>query len=36
MSLRIISGRAGTGKTALIHREIVEEVKSNPFGPPFI
>lgn len=34
MSLRIISGRAGTGKTALIHREIVEEVKSNPFGPP--
>ncbi|TQE91387.1 helicase-exonuclease AddAB subunit AddB [Ureibacillus terrenus] len=34
MSLRIISGRAGTGKTAFIHREIVEEVKANPFGPP--
>lgn len=34
MSLRIVSGRAGTGKTAFIHREIVEEIKSNPFGAP--
>ena len=34
MSLRIISGRAGTGKTAFIHREIVEELKANPIGAP--
>ncbi|MFJ8234611.1 helicase-exonuclease AddAB subunit AddB [Ureibacillus sp. NPDC094379] len=34
MSLRIISGRAGSGKTSLIHREIVEELKTKPFGPP--
>lgn len=34
MSLRIISGRAGTGKTSLIHREIVEELKANPIGAP--
>ncbi|QBK25404.1 helicase-exonuclease AddAB subunit AddB [Ureibacillus thermophilus] len=34
MSLRIISGRAGTGKTTFIHKEIVEEVKANPFGSP--
>lgn len=34
MSLRIISGRAGTGKTTLIHEEIVKEVQENPLGSP--
>ncbi|MEO4054232.1 helicase-exonuclease AddAB subunit AddB [Solibacillus sp. CAU 1738] len=33
MSLRIISGRAGTGKTTMIHQEIVQDLKDNPFGP---
>ena len=34
MTLRVISGRAGTGKTTFIHREIVDELKANPFGAP--
>lgn len=34
MSLRVVSGRAGTGKTAFIHQEIVEDLKTNPLGPP--
>lgn len=34
MSLRIISGRAGTGKTTHIHREIVDELQQNPLGAP--
>ncbi|WP_342559371.1 helicase-exonuclease AddAB subunit AddB [Metasolibacillus sp. FSL K6-0083] len=34
MSLRIISGRAGTGKTTLLHQEIVQHLKDNPFGAP--
>lgn len=34
MSLRVISGRAGTGKTTLIHNEIVEELKEQPLGAP--
>lgn len=34
MSLRIISGRAGVGKSSLIHHEIVEASKVNPFGAP--
>ena len=34
MSLRIISGRAGSGKTTVIHREIVEDLKNNPLGYP--
>lgn len=34
MSLRIISGRAGTGKTTLIQQEIVQDLKDNPFGSP--
>lgn len=34
MSLRIISGRAGTGKTTFIHKEIVKELKENPIGAP--
>lgn len=34
VSLRIISGRAGTGKTSMIHREIVHDLKTNPLGSP--
>lgn len=34
MSLRIISGRAGVGKTTMIHQEIVEDLQHNPFGYP--
>lgn len=34
MSLRVISGRAGTGKTTLIHNEIVKELKEQPLGAP--
>lgn len=34
MTLRVITGRAGTGKTTLIHREIVNELKTNIFGHP--
>lgn len=34
MSLRIISGRAGSGKTTFIHREIVQELNTNPLGAP--
>ncbi|HWK21937.1 MAG TPA: helicase-exonuclease AddAB subunit AddB [Ureibacillus sp.] len=34
MSLRVISGRAGTGKSTLIHQEIVKEVKESPLGSP--
>ncbi len=34
MSLRVISGRAGVGKTTFIHHEIVEDLKQHPFGPP--
>lgn len=34
MTLRIVSGRAGTGKTTFIHKEIVNELKENPFGDP--
>lgn len=33
MTLRVISGRAGTGKTAFIHHEIVEDLKTNVLGP---
>ena len=34
MTLRVITGRAGTGKTTLVHREIVEDLKSNLFANP--
>ena len=34
MSLRIISGRAGSGKTTVIHQEIVDDLKHNPLGYP--
>ena len=34
MSLRVISGRAGAGKSDLIHKEIVKELKKDPLGSP--
>ena len=34
MTLRVISGRAGTGKTSFVHKEIVEDLTLNPLGPP--
>ena len=34
MSLRVISGRAGAGKTSTIHKEIVKELKKDPLGAP--
>ncbi|CAM5553502.1 ATP-dependent helicase/deoxyribonuclease subunit B OS=Lysinibacillus sphaericus OX=1421 GN=addB PE=3 SV=1 [Lysinibacillus sphaericus] len=34
MTLRIVSGRAGTGKSAYIHREIVEQLNTDPLGHP--
>lgn len=34
MSLRIISGRAGSGKSTLIQNEIVAELKRDPLGTP--
>ncbi|HWL22658.1 MAG TPA: helicase-exonuclease AddAB subunit AddB [Ureibacillus sp.] len=34
MSLRVISGRAGAGKTSIIHKEIVKELKTDPLGAP--
>ncbi|MFJ7668100.1 helicase-exonuclease AddAB subunit AddB [Lysinibacillus sp. NPDC097195] len=34
MTLRIVSGRAGTGKSAFIHREIVEQLNTDPLGHP--
>ena len=36
MSLRILSGRAGTGKSTFIHKEIVEHIKNDPLGHPII
>ncbi len=34
MTLRIVSGRSGTGKSVFIHQEIVEQLKSDPLGHP--
>lgn len=34
MSLRFITGRAGTGKSSFIHNEIVQDLINNPLGPP--
>ena len=34
MALRIVSGRSGTGKSAFIHQEIVEQLKTDPLGHP--
>ena len=36
MSLRFVTGRSGTGKTTFIEREIAEELKERPMGPPII
>ncbi|KUP07740.1 ATP-dependent helicase [Bacillus coahuilensis p1.1.43] len=36
MSLRLITGRAGSGKTATIIKEIKEKLKENPMGRPII
>ncbi|GGA18209.1 helicase-exonuclease AddAB subunit AddB [Psychrobacillus lasiicapitis] len=34
MSLRIISGRSGTGKTIFMQQEIVHSLRQDPFGDP--
>lgn len=34
LSLRIISGRSGSGKTKFIQQEIVQSVDAAPFGDP--
>nr|WP_106783804.1 helicase-exonuclease AddAB subunit AddB [Lysinibacillus timonensis] len=34
MSLRVISGRAGSGKSTFIQKEIVEELRRSPLGAP--
>lgn len=34
MSLRIISGRAGTGKSTFIHNEIIEKIEHDQLGHP--
>lgn len=34
MSLQVISGRAGTGKSTFIHEEMIRELKERPLGPP--
>lgn len=34
MSLRIISGRSGTGKSTYIHKEMIEKLKSDVLGHP--
>lgn len=34
MALRLVIGRAGSGKTALCHREIVEAMRAEPLGRP--
>lgn len=36
MSLRLIIGRAGTGKTRTCLDEITSQMKENPLGPPLI
>ncbi|WP_432357646.1 helicase-exonuclease AddAB subunit AddB [Sporosarcina sp. UB5] len=36
MSLRFVTGRAGTGKTTVIEREIAAELERNPLGPAVI
>lgn len=34
MTLQIISGRSGTGKTTRIHKEMIEKLKSDVLGSP--
>ncbi len=36
MSLRFVTGRAGTGKTTIMEREIAAELERDPLGPPVI
>lgn len=36
MSLRFITGRSGSGKTAFIQNEIAEQLKEDPLGTPII
>ena len=36
MTLRFVTGRAGTGKTTLMEREIAEELERDPLGPAVI
>lgn len=36
MSLRFVTGRSGTGKTAFIEQEIAEQLKEDPIGAPII
>lgn len=36
MTLRMITGRSGTGKTYTIEQEIVEALRQDPLGPPII
>ncbi|PRO66907.1 helicase-exonuclease AddAB subunit AddB [Alkalicoccus urumqiensis] len=36
MAVTFITGRAGSGKTTLIHNEIVEDLLQNPSGPPIL
>ena len=36
MSLRFVTGRAGTGKTTVMEREIAAELERNPLGPAVI
>ena len=34
MSLRIVSGRSGSGKTTFIHQEIITALQKAPIGDP--
>lgn len=34
MSLRIVAGRSGTGKSTFIHQEIIQQLKESPIGHP--
>lgn len=36
MTLRFVTGRAGTGKTTLIEREIADALKQDPLGPAIV
>ena len=36
MTLRMITGRSGTGKTYTIEQEIVKALRQDPLGPPII
>ncbi|MFC5405128.1 helicase-exonuclease AddAB subunit AddB [Cohnella soli] len=36
MTLRLITGRSGSGKTTFVLNEIREKIRQNPFGPPLV